>query len=59
MDRVIGLIAPTERGAGAVTMGETVCEADCLSLLCDELGVEGFLRIFIISEHTVIITGIN
>jgi hypothetical protein len=42
IDRVIGLITPTVRGEIAVEMGEAVCEADCLSLLCDDLRWECF-----------------
>jgi hypothetical protein len=59
MDRVIGLIAHKERGAGAVAMGETIWETECLSLLHYELGAKVFLQIFIISKQTVMITAIN
>jgi hypothetical protein len=50
VDRVIGLITPTGRGAVAMI--------DYLSLLCDDPGAEGFLWIFIISEQTTMFTRI-
>jgi hypothetical protein len=56
---VIELITHTERGTSALIMGETIWETDCLSLLHDDLGAEGFPQIFIISEQAVMFTIIN
>jgi hypothetical protein len=58
-DRVIRLVTPIGRGAGAVTTGETVCEVDCLLLRCDESSAGVFLQILIILEQIIMITGIN
>jgi hypothetical protein len=52
IDRVIRLIIPIGSGAAAVTVGETVCETDCLLVLGEDPSAEGFLWTVTISEQT-------